>query len=221
MKIMLAMNDSIASNRIKAELERQRYSVFIASGVPELETYLQSDTFDVLVLMDGFGQCNTLELLQRFRKVKITNPTLLVGIRNNPNDTIQALEAGADDFLCAGFTLSELSAHIKALLRRNADYLPTVLRFKNTTLDSGTYELTCDSMHVQLSRKEYQLMELFLRHPNKTFNSDELLSNVWGWDSVYDVDVVWTNIAKLRKKLKAVCSDVTIQSIRNTGYRLR
>ena len=109
---------------------------------------------------------------------------------------------------------------MKALARRNAGYADTVLSLGNVRLDCYRYELSCKEETVRLNNKEYQLMELFFQHPHFVFSTDHLMDKVWGKDSEADIDVVWTYIGFIRKKLKHIGADIEIKTVRGAGYSL-
>ena len=130
------------------------------------------------------------------------------------------LDAGADDYLPKPFAASEFLARVRALVRRSNVYAPALLTVGNTTLDGDQYMLKASSDTVRLNNKEYQLTELFFRHPRQVFSSAHLFEKIWGLDSQAEMDVVWTYISFLRRKLKQIGADVEIRTIRGAGYAL-
>ena len=118
--------------------------------------------------------------------------------------------------------MSEFLARVRALLRRSESYTPRILTFGNVTLDCGQYTLSTvpSTETVRLNNKEFQLMELFMRHPRQVFPAERLMELVWGLDAAAEIDVVWTYIGFLRKKCRAVHADIAIQTIRGAGYTL-
>jgi len=133
---------------------------------------------------------------------------------------VAGLDAGADDYLLKPFAASEFLARVRALTRRSGGYAPALLRLGNTTLDCGQYTLSTPAGSLRLNNKEYQLMELFLRHPRQVFSSEHLMQKLWSMDSAAEMDVIWTYIGFLRKKLKLLEADVEIRTIRGAGYAL-
>lgn len=150
----------------------------------------------------------------------MTTPVLLLTAKAEIEDRVAGLDAGADDYLPKPFASKELIARVKALSRRNRIYEESVKKVGNLSLDSNRYELQAGSRSVKLSNKEYQLMELFFNHPGYVFSTEHLMERVWGYDSNSEIDVVWTHIGFIRKKLRTLNADVEIRTIRGAGYAL-
>ena len=116
--------------------------------------------------------------------------------------------------------MGEFIARVKALSRRNAGYTDRILSFGDLRLDCNRYELVCGDESVRLNNKEFQLAELFLRHPHFVFSTGHLMEKIWGQDSEAEIDVVWTYIGFVRKKLRQLGSRVEIRTARGAGYSL-
>lgn len=168
----------------------------------------------MMPIMDG------LEVLKQIRKEGIFTPTLFLTARGDLDDRVAGLEAGADDYLPKPFAGKELTARVKALTRRRDAYVPSVLSFRNISLDRDQYILASPTDTFRLNNKEFQIMELFMRNPNHIFSTEHLMERIWGMESETEIDVVWTNIGFLRKKLKSLCANIQIKTIRGAGYLL-
>ena len=134
---------------------------------------------------------------------------MMLTARGETRDRIEGFDSGADNYLPKPFDPDELLSRVRAMLRRSDAYRPSVLTFGDLTLDPGSGELSCGKERIQLSGREYQLMELFL-----------LMEKIWGWDSEAEINVIWVNISNLRKKLKSIGSHVQINASRGLGYLL-
>ena len=147
-------------------------------------------------------------------------PIMMLTARGETRDRIEGFDSGADDYLPKPFAANEFLARVRALTRRSSSYASSMLSFGNVTLDCSQYLVKTALGEARLNNKEYQLVELFLRHPHPVFSSEHLMEKIWGLDSEADMDVVWTYIGFLRRKLKQVGADIEIRTIRGAGYAL-
>ena len=109
---------------------------------------------------------------------------------------------------------------MRAMLRRGETYFPDLLTFEDLTLNCSAYELSSPTQSVRLNNKEFQIMELLMRSPNHIFSAEQMMEHIWGWDSETEINVVWTNIAYLRRKLISLQVHVEIRSVRGVGFVL-
>jgi len=220
MRILIAEDEVAIAKALKALLERSKYAVDMVHDGADALDYILQVKYDALVLDIMMPGMDGLEVLRRARESGVTTPALFLTAKSEVEDRVAGLDAGADDYLPKPFATAEFLARVRALTRRREDYAPDQLRLGNTTLDAGAYALTVDGRSERLGNKEYQLMELFFRHPHRVFSSEHLMERVWGLDAEAELDVVWTYIGFLRKKLKALGSNVEIRTIRGVGYTL-
>ena len=156
-----------------------------------------------------------MAVLREARAQGITTPALFLTAKAEIEDRVTGLDAGADDYLPKPFKASEFLARVRALTRRSSAYTPSRLTLGNTALDCGTYQLRTPYGETRLNNKEYQLMELFLRNPRQVFSSEHLIERIWGLDSESEMEVIWTYIGFLRKKLRQIGADIEIKTIRS------
>ena len=152
-----------------------------------------------------------MAVLREARAQGITTPALFLTAKAEIEDRVTGLDAGADDYLPKPFKASEFLARVRALTRRSSAYTPSRLTLGNTALDCGTYQLRTPYGETRLNNKEYQLMELFLRNPRQVFSSEHLIERIWGLDSESEMEVIWTYIGFLRKKLRQIGADIEIK----------
>ena len=153
-----------------------------------------------------------MAVLSEARAQGITTPALFLTAKAEIEDRVTGLDASADDYLPKPFDASEFLARVRALTRRSSAYTPSRLTLGNTALDCGTYQLRTPYGETRLNNKEYQLMELFLRNPQQVFSSEHLIERIWGLDSESEMEVIWTYIGFLRKKLRQIGADIELKN---------
>lgn len=220
MRVLIAEDEVELAKGLKFLLEKNKFSVDIVHDGAEALERCRSLEYDVIVLDIMMPKINGLDVLGYIRKNKSKVPVLMLTAMAEIEDRVAGLEAGADDYLPKPFASMEFIARVKALSRRNAGYEDLVLSFGDVKLDCNRYELACKSETVRLNNKEFQLAELFMRHPHFVFSTNHLMDRVWGQDSQTDMSVVWTYIGFLRKKLRQIGSGVEIKTVRGAGYSL-
>ena len=201
-------------------LEKARYSVDIVHDGLQAWEYVSLSTYDVVVLDIMMPGLSGLEVLNKIRKNHITVPVMLLTAKSEIEDRVAGLEAGADDYLPKPFATSEFIARVKALGRRSDYYTDLEKKVGNLTLDSNRYRVYTDKSSAELTNKEFQLLELFVMHPGFVFSTEHLMEKIWGLDSDSNIDVVWTHIGFVRKKLRNINSNVEIKTIRGAGYSM-
>ncbi len=163
---------------------------------------------------------NGLEVLKQIRESGSGVPIMMLTARAEIEDRVIGLEAGADDYLPKPFASREFVARVKALSRRNEGYTQSCLSYGRVQLDCRRYELICGGKKERLNNKEFQLMELLIRNPRMVFSSAHLMDKIWGQDSSADMNVVWTYVGFIRRKLKQIDADIEIKTVRGAGYSL-
>jgi len=215
-KILVVEDDLELSGVIGDWLAAENHSVDIVHDGQEARDRLKHYNYDMAILDWQLPVMSGVELCKGYRASGGTMPILmLTGLRAVEN-RIEGLDAGADDYLMKPFELSELSARMRALLRRPAQYGGKTLKARNITLETDTYRVTVDDKDVTLLPKEFALLEFLMRHPNQVFSSEALIDRVWPSDSEASPDTVRTYVNRLRKKVDA---DV-IRTIHGIGYKL-
>ncbi len=220
MRILIAEDEAATAKALKLLLEKAKYSVDIVFNGKDAWDYIREGSYEVIVLDIMMPGMSGLEVLSLIRKNNIKTPVLMLTAKAEIEDRVAGLEAGADDYLPKPFATNELIARIKALGRRSENYTDTVQKAGNLILDGNRYEMTVGDRSVSLTNKEYQLMELFMLHPGFVFSAEHLMEKIWGLDTESDIDVVWTHIGYVRKKLRGIGADVEIKTIRGAGYSL-
>ena len=220
MRILIAEDEVATAKALKLLLEKAKYSVDIVHSGTDAWDYIQAGAYEVIVLDIMMPGMSGLEVLSLIRGNHIATPVLLLTAKAEIEDRIAGLDAGADDYLPKPFDTGELIARVRALGRRSENYSDSLQKAGNLELDGNRYEMRVGDAAVNLTNKEYQLMELFMLHPGYVFSTDHLMEKIWGADTESDIDVVWTHIGYVRKKLRSIGADVEIKTIRGAGYSL-
>ena len=174
-----------------------------------------------LVLLDiMLPGMNGFEIVQKMRANKIETPTLLLSALDEIPDKVKGLNVGADDYMTKPFSAAELVARINALTRRKGEVIVHELKYEDLSLQLDTCELYCQSQHIHLGYKEFEIMKQLMSHPEMITSKDDLIISVWGSESDAMDNNVEVYISFLRKKLKFLKSKVSIKVIRKVGYRL-
>lgn len=164
---------------------------------------------------------NGIEILKMIRKRKISTPVILLTAKGSIEDRILGLDSGADDYLPKPFSPDELLARLRALTRRNGDFInENILEFSDIKLNLSTYDMEVNDNSITLTQKEFEILKYFMQRPKLVVSKDDLITKLWGFDSDIEHNNIEVYISFLRKKLAYVESNVKITTIRRVGYRL-
>jgi len=220
---ILVVDDELevrASLRLALELED--YEVLAAGDGLEALDALESTTVDAMLLDVAMPRMDGLELCRRLRGEGNRVPILMLTARETVDDRVEGLEAGADDYLPKPFALRELLARLKAIMRRRADDEPAAeLTFGDIVLDAAQQRAWRGERELTLTRTEFHLLELFLRHPRHVLTRSDIQLEVWGYDFGTDSNTLGVFIGYLRRKLEEGGEPRVIQTVRAVGYVLR
>jgi two-component system response regulator MprA len=161
-----------------------------------------------------------LEVCRRLRAASDV-PILMLTAKDSVADRVQGLDAGADDYLVKPFALNELLARVRALIRRSRSDEPEILSFESLRLDTGTHQAFRGERVIELTAKEYELLELFLRHPRQVLTRDQIFDRVWGYDFGGESNIIEVYVRYLRQKSEASGESRLIYTVRGVGYVLR
>ncbi|HHP7231523.1 MAG TPA: response regulator [Xenococcaceae cyanobacterium] len=222
MRILLVDDDEQLMEILANQLIAENYAVDIANtGEMGWEFILLFD-YDLLVLDLMLPDINGIDLCQQIRTEGYEMPIMLLTARDRSIDKVRGLDAGADDYVVKPFDFDELTARIRALLRREVNVASPMLQWQEITLDPKTHEVKCHNQLLPLTPKEYALIELFMRHPQQVFSPGAIIDNIWAGEDPPGEEAVRTHIKGLRQKLKAsgMAKD-TIKTVYGVGYRLK
>ncbi|MCR5607689.1 MAG: response regulator transcription factor [Lachnospiraceae bacterium] len=220
MRILIAEDEVDLAEALTVFFERNQFLVDAVHDGRSAYEYASSAEYDAIILDIMMPKMNGIEVLEKLRSDGINTPIMMLTAKTEKDDRITGFNAGADDYLPKPFEPDELIARVRAMLRRSDNYTSSVLSFGDIKLDSASGILQCKDNSVRLSGREFQVMELFMRSPKVVFSADKIMERVWGWESEAEVNVVWVHISNLRKKLKAIGSEVSVVANRGLGYAL-
>lgn len=190
----------------------------VNSGTEAIER-LRFDKYDVLIFDWQLPDLTGIEICKRFRSKGGNTPVLMLTGKSEIADKETGLDAGADDYLTKPFHPRELSARVRALLRRSGDVKQNVLTCGDIELDPQGFKVTKGGKEITLLPKEFALLEFFLRHPNQVFSPEALLDRVWSAESEASPDTIRVHITKLRGKIETEGQPSPIKTIHRQGYK--
>ena len=220
MKILLAEDERSLSKALCTILEKNNYSVDpVYNGEDALE-YLQSGDYDAAILDIMMPKLDGISVLKELRKSGNTVPVIMLTAKSEIDDKVEGLDSGANDYLTKPFDSKELLARLRVLTRSASPQTDSTLRFGNITLDRSTCDITGPSGKIKLAGKEFQMLEMMMMDPGVIISAEKFMDKIWSIDSDADVNVVWTFISYLRKKIASVGADISIKASRGQGYYL-
>ncbi len=220
MNILLVEDEKPLSNAIKKILEHQGYFVdAVYDGASAVE-YAEGMDYNLIILDVMLPQMDGFEVLRILRRDGVHTPTLMLTARSAVQDKVTGLNGGADDYMTKPFDTEELLARVGALTRRTGEVVVETVGWQDLSLNVKSAVLSRGEDSVQLSRKEFEVMRLFLYNPTQIITKDQLIMRVWGVESEATDNNVEVYISFLRKKLKYLRSRVGIRNQQRLGYRL-
>lgn len=219
MKLLIVEDEKELSKALVRVLSLNKYDTDTAfDGIEALEK-IHENEYGVIITDIMMPRMDGIELTKTLREENNHTPILILTAKSEIDDKVVGLDAGADDYLTKPFSLKEFLARIRSLLRRNPAFLESY-KIENLTLDHDKFEIRTEKGSLPLTETEYRLMECLIRNQNTVLNTERIMENVWGYDSEAGINVVWTYLSSLRKKLAQIDADVTIKAMRGVGYKL-
>jgi DNA-binding response OmpR family regulator len=220
-RVLLVEDEATLGVTLQEGLERAQHTVDLAQDGEDALDYVRVGSYDVIVLdvmlpkLDGFGVCRQL------RSDGVRTPILMLTARDSVDDRIAGLDSGADDYLVKPFAFGELLARIRALLRRDAPSRDATLRVADLTLDPAAQRIEWSGRPLDLTAREYRILDVLMRRPNWIVSRESLIESVWGYDFTDTSNLVEVYVGRIRRKLTEVGAPAMIQTVRGAGYRLR
>jgi heavy metal response regulator len=220
MRVLVVEDERRIADFICKGLFEQGYAVDIAYDGDEALHWADVAEFDVIVLdvmlpvRDGIEVCRTL------REKGQRTPILMLTARDAIEDRVRGLDSGADDYLVKPFAFAELMARLRALTRREPAAKGTVLHVADLVLDTTTREVSREGEHIELTTKEYALLEYLMRHPNQVLTRTMIAEHVWNYDFDNATNVIDVHIRNVRRKIDDPFPTKLIHTVRGAGYRI-
>ena len=221
MRILVVDDDPAVRGALERALRLGGYEVTTAENGPAALQSLQLSPPDAIILDLGLPGVDGLEVCRRLRSAGDDTPVLILTARDAVSDRVLGLDAGADDYLVKPFALAELEARLRALLRRRPAGTGEVLRFADLSLDLSSREARRGDRAFTLTRIEFDLLELFLRHPRQVLTREVLLDRVWGYTFDSGTNSLAVYVGYLRRKTETGGEPRLIHTVRGVGYVLR
>jgi DNA-binding response OmpR family regulator len=220
MRVLLVEDEPGMVQLICQGLNEVNYTVDVATdGCTGLD-YACSTDYDALILDIMLPKMDGLQLLQRLRNEGIKTPVLLLTARDQVDDRVQGLDAGADDYLAKPFAFSELLARLRALLRRPPLQLNPILQVADLEMDVATRVVRRAGKQIDLSPREFALLEYLMRHPRQILTRDQIMEHIWNADFYGESNVVDVYIGYLRRKIDQGFDVSLLHTVRGIGYRI-
>lgn len=219
---ILLVEDEIKLARfIELELESEGYRVTVAhDGMSGLSLARESEP-DLAILDWMMPGITGVELCRRLRSTGIKIPVILLTAKDEVGDRVTGLDAGADDYLVKPFSIEELLARIRAHLRRTQETDTDLLQFEDLSLNRRTREVHRGQRSIELTAKEFDLLQYLMSHPRQVFTREQILENIWGYDFLGDSNIIEVYVRYLRLKLEQENEKRLIHTARGVGYSLR
>lgn len=217
MRILIIEDNDLVADAIVRGLQAANFVVDRVSSAESAQTVLTNQQFDLAVIDIGLPGMDGLAFLRQLRKLRKNLPVLILTARDTLNDKVQALDIGADDYLSKPFELAELSARCRALLRRASAAVGGTVIFGRMTMNLAGRHLSIDNQAIELTMREWLLLECLVRHIGQVISKERLLQAITNLDQELTPNAVEVHISRLRSKLEGA---VTIRALRGLGYRL-
>jgi two-component system OmpR family response regulator len=221
MRVLVIEDDQRMASTLRRGLEEEGFAVDVALNGIDGAWYAGENEYDAIILdiglpgMDGFAVLDTLRAEQQWA------PVLVLTARDAVEDRVRGLDLGADDYLTKPFAFAELLARLRAVRRRGVRERPAILRVGDLSLDPAGRDVRRGDCPIELTAKEYSLLECFMRSPGQVLSRSDLVAHVWDFAFDGDSNVVEVYVGYLRRKIDRPFGRRTLETVRGSGYRLR
>jgi heavy metal response regulator len=221
MKILVVEDEKKVGAFIKKGLEEDRYSVEVAFDGDKGEELASQGSFDLIILDILMPKKDGLTMLKELRAKHITTPVLMITAKGSVEDKVKGLDTGADDYLVKPFAIAELLARVRSLLRRGGPEKSTALTVADLTLDLVSHKAARGENLIELTGKEYTLLEYFMRNTNKVLSRTIISEHIWNYNFDTGTNIIDVYINHLRNKIDGEFEKKLIHTVRGVGYMMK
>lgn len=214
MRLLLIEDDELLGDAVKTGLMQFGYIVDWLKDGEAARSALKTECFELILLDLGLPKLSGIALLQSIRQGGNKTPVIILTARESVESRVKGLDCGADDYIIKPFDLNELSARIRALVRRSQGRADTTFHYRNVTLDPAAHSVMVDDEVINVPRREFSLLQKLLENAGQVLSRDQLMQSIYSWDEDVDSNALEVHIHNLRKKLNANY----IRTIRGVGY---
>ena len=220
MRVLVVEDEPRMAALIRQGLEEEAYAVDVVGNGRDALFWADSAAYDIILLDIMLPGMNGLEVCRQLRAEGYTMPILMLTARDTLPDKVKGLDSGADDYLVKPFAIEELTARLRALARREAPVKTAVLTVADLTLDPATKLARRGETIIELTAKEYALLETLMRHPHQVLSREQIINHVWNMEFESSSKLIEVYISNLRKKIDADHTPKLIHTVRGLGYRI-
>jgi two-component system OmpR family response regulator len=221
MRVLIVEDEAKMAGLLRRGLEREGFAVDAIANGEEAVWKAEAVGYDAILLDLMLPGIDGLEVCRRLREAGVWSPILMLTARDAIRDRVAGLDRGADDYLTKPFSFAELLARLRALIRRGQSERPSIVEIGELRLDPSTHQVWRGKAEVELSAKEFALLETFMRRPGEVLSRFQLLEHVWDYDYENRSNVVDSYVRFLREKVDRPFGVESIETVRGAGYRLR
>jgi DNA-binding response OmpR family regulator len=222
MRVLIAEDEHKLANAIKKGLELQKYAVDVAyDGEEALDFVLGEQAYDVIISDVMMPRLDGVSFCQKIRGEGIHTPVLLLTAKGQVEDKIIGLDSGADDYMVKPFSMDELFARLRALIRRPKGERDPILRVADLELDPISFKVTRGGQEIKLSAREFSLLEYLMRNKGTVLSKDQIIAHVWDYDADVLPGTVEVHIKNIRDKIDTPFAEKIIATVRGFGYELK
>ncbi|MEZ4620054.1 MAG: response regulator transcription factor [Caldilineaceae bacterium] len=221
MRVLVVEDEPRMARLIRQGLEEDAYAVDLVDNGADVLDWVQSADYDLLLLDIMLPELDGLALCRRLRAAGYTMPILMLTALGTLPDKVLGLDSGADDYLVKPFAIEELTARMRALLRREQPQKSATLHVADLTLDPAAKVAQRGDHKIELTAKEYAILEMLMRNPGQVLSRDQIIDHVWNMDYDGESKLIEVYIYNLRKKIDNDFPQKLLQTVRGLGYRIR